>query len=393
MLNYDIFITRLFASAEKTGAPVSGTFELTPRCNLNCKMCYIHKSLKPNTTADFSLSQCVAEPENTEVAKCSGECTPQGEKSTEYWLSLAEEARNAGMLLLLLTGGEPLLRKDFREIYLGCRNLGLLVSVNTNGTLIDEDTVRFFKDNPPQRLNISVYGASPETYTELCGSKDAYQKVINAVKALKEAGVNIKLNYTLTPYNKHDALKVADFAEEVGVPIQAATYSFPPVRACGEVVRLSPKSAAQEHFGWQLHRLGDEKMQKYLDYIYDGVGEFTEPPDGCLDESGERINCRAGSTSFWVTYDGRLTPCGMMTEPSLSLKNGFNASWGELRKRRENIILPVECKNCKLRRSCDMCAAVAFAETGRFGGVPRYACEKAREYRRLSQNFSQVRKK
>ena len=361
-INYDIFINQLFSKGTKMGTPLSGTFELTPRCTLNCKMCYIHRS--PNS--------CEA------IEK---------EKSTEWWLNLARDARKEGMLLLLLTGGEPLLRKDFEEIYLECRKMGFLVSVNTNGTLIDDEKIKFFAENPPQRLNITLYGTSPETYGELCGNADAFEKVIYAIKSLKEAGVNIKLNYTITPYNKDDMFKAYDIAKALDVPIQPVSYMFPPLRSSceGDTVRLSAEEAAQAHFQWQKHHFGDADFKKYLHYMKLGKTpeEFGEI---CVDKTGEKINCRAGSTVFWVTWDGKMTPCGMMVTPSVEI-NDFNAAWNYIRAERGNIILPAECKNCSLRKSCDVCAAVTFAETGKYDGVPTYVCQKAKEYNRLCNNF------
>lgn len=361
-LNYDFFIKHLFAKGTERGTPISGTFELTPRCTLNCKMCYIHRS--PNSCEAI-----------------------EREKSTQWWLNLAREARKEGMLLLLLTGGEPLLRSDFEEIYLECRKMGFLVSVNTNGTLIDDKKVKFFAENPPQRLNITLYGTSEETYGNLCGDRTAFKKVIYAIKALKEAGVNIKLNYSINPYNKDDMLKAYDIAKALDLHIQPVSYMFPPLRASceGEAVRLTAQSAAQAHFDWQRHHLGDEDMKKYLNHIKMGESpeEFGEI---CVDKTGEKINCRAGSTVFWVTWDGKMTPCGMMVTPSVEIKD-FNAAWQYIRTERGNIILPAECKNCSLRKTCDVCAAVTFAETGKYDGVPTYVCEKAKAYNRLCKAF------
>ena len=358
-INYSVFIDSLFRQAGERGTPLSGAFELTSRCTLNCKMCYIHRS--PNSREALSA-----------------------EKSTEWWIDLARRAVSKGMFLLLLTGGEPLIRKDFEEIYLACRNMGLLVSVNTNATLIDERKVEFFAANPPQRLNISLYGTSPETYANLCGDGEAYGKVINAVKALKEAGVSVKLNYTITPYNKSDTLKVYDLAKELGVPIQPVSYMFPPLRSScrAETVRLSPEEAARAHFDWQSHHFSDPSdLRRFLEITQKGEAPAKPEPD-YFDSCGERIRCRAGLSSFWVTYDGKMTPCGMMVEPSVAIED-FDDAWNLIRAEREKIYLPAECKSCSLRKSCDICAAVSYAETGRFDGVPTYVCQKAKAYNKL----------
>ena len=357
-LTYDTLISRLFVKATQTGTPLAGTFELTSRCTLNCKMCYIHS--KAN----------------------DGEVI-QKEKSTKWWLDLAKKAQEAGTLLLLLTGGEPMLRQDFEEIYLACKKMGLLISINTNATLIDEKKIQLFKKNPPQRVNITLYGTSRETYGSLCGVPEAFDRVIWAIKALKEAGINIKLNYTVTPYNKDDVIKASDFAEELGVPIQTVTYMFPPLRACadcGEADRLSPEDAARVMINLQKHRLGDD-FNKFLEYK-DKNKKTPDYFDDC-EKEGERIKCRAGSTTFWVTWDGKMTPCGMMVEPASEIGEDFEKAWQKIRKEREEIILPPQCTNCEYKANCDICAAVSYAETGRFDGVPTYACEKAKAYERL----------
>ena len=182
-------------------------------------------------------------------------------------------------------------------------------------------------------------------------------------------------------------LKAYDIAKALDLHIQPVSYMFPPLRASceGEAVRLTAESAAQAHFDWQRHHLGDEDLKKYLNLTKMGESpeEFGEI---CVDKTGEKINCRAGSTVFWVTWDGKMTPCGMMVTPSVEIKD-FNAAWQYIRAERGNIILPAECKNCSLRKTCDVCAAVTFAETGRFDGVPTYVCEKAKAYNRICNRF------
>lgn len=73
-------------------------------------------------------------------------------------------------------GGEPLLYPAFRAVYLAVRKRGMIVTVNTNGTLLNEDWATFFAKNPPRRVNVTLYGASGETYKSLCGDETGYAK-------------------------------------------------------------------------------------------------------------------------------------------------------------------------------------------------------------------------
>lgn len=359
---YQLYSDYLFAKADKQGIPLSGTFELTARCNLDCRMCYIHKR------------------ENDPAAQ-------KDELSAQRWLALAEDCSKAGLLHLLLTGGEPLLRPDFKEIYTGCRRLGLMVSVNTNATLIDDRMAAFFAAEPPTRVNITLYGASAKTYETLCGDGSAYDRAVNAILALQSAGVLVKLNFSVTPYNYEDAEKIYAFAREHGLPIQTATYMFPPVRACEKgcfaADRLTPEEAAREQILYDRSRFSSDVLRERWEKQLSGM-EVADPDKECQELPTERIRCRAGSSTFWLTYDGCLRPCGMMTQPSANVAElGFSAAWQEIRAAREQILTPHQCSACTVRHACDQCAAVCLAETGEFTGVPHYLCEKTYAYLNL----------
>ena len=130
----------------------------------------------------------------------------------------------------------------------------------------------------------------------------------------------------------------------------------------------------------QKHRLGDD----FIDFLKYKQKESpkTDYFDDC-EKEGQRIRCRAGSTTFWVTWDGKMTPCGMMVEPVAEIGDDFGKAWQKIRKEREEIILPPECTNCEYKANCDVCAAVTYAETGKFNGLPTYVCEKAKAYAKL----------
>lgn len=90
---------------------------------------------------------------------------------------------------------------------------------------------------------------------------------------------------------------------------------------------------------------------------------------------GEPVLCRAGRSSFWLTWDGRMIPCGMMASPGTPvLEQGFSAAWRSVRTEVEAIRLPAACAGCALRRHCNLCAASCFAETGDYDRKPDYIC-------------------
>lgn len=350
----DALLAVLFAKADINKIPLGGSFELTPRCTLDCKMCYIHRKENDKSAVSF-------------------------EKDAKFWIDLAEKARDAGTLLLLLTGGEPMLRPDFDEIYVACKKLGLLVTVNTNATLIDDEKIRLFKEYPPHKINVTLYGASPETYGKLCGSEAAYHKVTEAIRKMVDAGIKVKLNYSITPANVDDIPAVNAFAKELGLQIQASSYMFSPTRGGACEFRLTPEEAAKAKLEWQKHNLDEDAFARLLE-------SDSSPPSGDV-MCSEPINCRAGTSTFWVTWEGRMSLCGMMAEPSVPITD-FTDAWQKISAESCKIYLPAECNGCEHRKKCDMCAAVAAAETGKSDCVPEYACKKAHEYAKLCKEIS-----
>lgn len=361
-----LLTTYLFSKAGAAKIPLSGTFELSPVCNFSCRMCYVRKSAGEVQHSERPLL------------------------TREQWLSIAEQARDAGMLYLLLTGGEPLLHPDFWEIYEKLVRMGLLVSVNTNGSLIDDAAIERFRALPPNRINITLYGASDETYESLCGAKGVYSKVTNTIERLKAAGLQVKLNGTLTPQNVGDLEKNIRWAEARGLLYEPAAYMFPPVRRdesmIGQNERFTPQQAA--YYDLLAYRLqhGEERYQNRLASIRRGA----IPPPGldehCVDPADGKIRCRAGKACFWITWDGWMTPCGMMTQPHADIvQSGFSAAWQEITERSAKVRLSGVCESCRNRELCHACAAMALAETGSADGIPRYLCHMAEAMKRLAE--------
>lgn len=325
------------------GVPIAGNFELTCRCNFNCRMCYVHQQ------------------------KITKE-----ELTAQQWIQLGKDFADKGMLYLLLTGGEPLLRKDFVEIYLGLRKLGLMVSVNTNASLVTDDVINAFKQSPPTRVNVTLYGGSEETYSNLCGVA-SYETVTKNIIRLKEAGVNVKINATINPYNAGDIDDIFAFGKDNDISVRATAYMYPPVRAeqNGELracKRFTPSEAARCMLRFREQYLTAQQMKNF-------VKPPLETEDECSAEGGP-MRCRAGRTAFWLTWDGRLLPCGMFPDEGYSVLDlGVDTAWDNVRRDVSQIVMPAECTSCVLKDRCGVCAANCIAENGNSRIKPEYICE------------------
>ena len=347
--------THLHTKGRRLGLPIAGNFELTARCNFNCPMCYVHMTQEQVDAAGKELT-------------------------AKQWLSIAKDARDAGMIFVLLTGGEPLIRKDFFEIYRGMKEMGLLISINTNGSMIQGKILEEFLKDPPFRFNISLYGGSNETYRTMCGLP-VYDRVKENIRALRQAGVQVSLNLSITPYNKEDIERIYRDAVELDVNVKASSYMYPSIRVNGEQYgcgnRLSPEEAAACSVRWDKARFTPEEFALRAEGMHNCEAAENE---GCPVEEGEGVRCRAGSTAFWMTWDGRMLPCGMMPGPTAyPLETGFDSAWEYIRRETAAIRTPAKCESCKYKPVCGVCAAVCVTETGKFDGVPEYVCRQTEE--------------
>ena len=361
--------TYLHSKGNKLGLPIAGNFELTARCNFNCPMCYVHMT-------DDQLRE-----------------TGKNELTAQQWLDIARAAKDRGMVFALLTGGEPLVRKDFFEIYDGMRKMGILISINSNGSMLKGAILERFLEAPPLRFNISLYGGSNDTYRSMCGLP-AYDQVKENIRRLRQAGVDVSLNLSITPYNKDDLVQIYADAVELDVNVKASSYMYPSVRVNGEQYgcgnRLSCAESAKYSVAWDLLRFPEEVFEQRAQKM----ARFQPiESDGCPVEVGEGVRCRAGSTSFWMTWDGRMLPCGMMTTPvAKPLEIGFDAAWEHIRNETAKIRTPAKCTKCDYKEICGACAAVYFTETGKFDEVPEYVCRRAEEIVRQTQKACEERK-
>lgn len=349
---------QLIAQAKEKNVPIIGQFELTPRCNLHCKMCYI----------------CT--PANDEISMIR-------ERTAAEWIQLAKDARDEGLLYLLLTGGEVFIREDFREIYEAISTMGFCIEIYTNGTMITPEIAKWLGRIPPSKIGVTIYGAAPETYERVCGDAGGFESAVRGIDLLLEQGITVDMKTTVVRGNTKDFDKLTAFAERRRIEFGVVNYITPrreglytdPVSE-----RLSPLEMAE--YECHVERYFEMKASKLL-----GKSEFEK----CSIDKENRINlinnnenspfyCAAGKCAFWVNWDGRMTPCGMIDKlVSFPFENGFSAAWKEIQNLCATVNVCEACSRCDIKDYCLACPASLECETGVFDKPAPYLCERAKQ--------------
>lgn len=318
--------------------PISGGINLTNRCNLKCVHCYIR---------DY---QC-------------GE-GQKPELDTDRILSILDEAVAAGCLFFLITGGEPLLHPDFSVIYAHARRLGMLVSVFTNGTLIDQSHIKLFSELPPQFVEITLYGATKETFDLVAGVAGAYEACHKGIKKLIAGRIPFRLKTMLLTLNKDELGAMEEYADGLNVPFRFDPLITP--RLDGDLsplqYRVSPHEAV-------VAEMADpERAQKRVEY---------DKTLGKPYRAQYLYRCGTGTTSFFVDAYGGLQPCLMVTDSSVDLKKeSFAAAWktlGRIREIESQADLP--CRDCSELAYCGYCPPVMQLENGLAVNRESYICK------------------
>lgn len=344
----------LYQKASRKKVPLMGTFELSPVCNFACKMCYVRKTMAQISREGKSLIPA------------------------ERWLDLAKACKDAGMLFLLLTGGEPFLYPGFRELYTQLHEMGIVLYINTNGTMIDEETVRWLSRHAPARVNITLYGSSRDTYQRICGHADGYDRALNAIRMLKEAGIPVVINASMIPENADDLESIIETGKSLGINTRVATYMFPPMRRDRETEdsRFTPEQSAHMYMR-KLHCIMDP--QGYCQMLQRNTIPDESQSDSDWGSHQEFMRCRAGRSTFWVNWEGTMTACGMLDFPMTvyPFERPFRECWSSLTECVRTTPVLRGCAGCDKRHICNPCVAMIYGETGTVDQRAPYMCQLA----------------
>jgi MoaA/NifB/PqqE/SkfB family radical SAM enzyme len=343
----------LWDKLEGMRIPLSFDLEATARCNNNCRHCYIN--LPPGDKAAL-----------------------HDELTLDEISHIADQAVSLGSLWCLLTGGEPLLRKDFSDLYLMLKSKGLLVSVFTNACLITEKHIKLFRDFPPRDIEITVYGATEETYERVTRMPGSYAAFRRGLALLLEGGLKVDLKTMSLRSNWHELPAIADFCRERTKNF----FRFDPM------LHLRYDGNAQRNEEIRAERLSaeeiivideaDPKRSAALEKRC-STPEIAIPSQELTDRL---FQCSAGGDSFAVSYNGlfRLCPSLWQRDCLYDLRRGtLVEAWFDFTPRiravtSANPEFLETCRLCPLMNQCQWCPAHAHLECGRMDERCEYFC-------------------
>ena len=357
--NNDMTMEKMMMTrAARNQYPINGSLELLPLCNMNCDMCYVRL-------------------DHNEVEKRGGL------HSVEEWIDLAKQMADAGVLFLLLTGGEPLLFPGFKKLYMELKNLGMILTINTNGTLIDEEWADFFAKNRPRRINITLYGSDDTAYETLCHYPGGFEKTRKAIRLLREREIEVKINGSVTKENWKDVDAIYKIGKELDAPVHMDTYMLPGIKERNlpfeQQSRLNPEDAALAEIQTRKAEIVPEIFRQYAEQMT----AILKKQDMVY---SDQISCLAGNCSFTINWQGEMRPCVTLEEPSVPVfETGFLSAWQKISSESKTFHYHKKCTTCPYRPVCKICVASAYLETGSYDGIPEYLCRYAEEYARLLQ--------
>jgi radical SAM protein with 4Fe4S-binding SPASM domain len=334
------------AGLDRRHIPIEGTLETTYRCNLNCVHCYVNQPVGSREERERELG-------------------------LERLKQLVDEIVAEGTLFVLFTGGEVLVRPDFPELYLYARSKGLLITIFTNGTLVTDRIADLFAEARPDKVEISLYGMTPETYDRVTRVPGSFDKCMAGIKRLLERGIPLTLKTMALAWNHHEIEAMEAYAKSLGLVFRFDSSLNPRVD-CGanrnSELQLDPERALALDLG------SPERMEDFREFCE----RFTRP-DG--DYGTDRVyTCGAGQSSFTVDPHGKLQMCQLSRKSFHDLKRGsFAVGWHELfpmlraRTWQTNDV----CRKCSLMSLCGSCPGAAEMETGDIEGVVPAFCELA----------------
>lgn len=340
--------------------PLEGSLDLTYRCNNNCRHCWLRI---PSQAKE-----------------------KQNELSFEEIKIIVDEARQMGCRRWSISGGEPMLRPDFSEIFDYITGNSTSYSLNTNGTLITPKIAKLLKRKGAKM--VALYGATPDVHDHITRNPGSFEATMAGFRYLKEAGAGFTVQLIPMKDNYHQFPKMVELAQSLSRHYRVgAAWLY--LSACGnrkinqEIMRqrLEPKEVVQL----------DKPDLSYEEAL---------PETSCCQNRDDKdkhlfSSCIKSRRDFHIDPYGKMTFCCFLKDPALRYdlrKGNFKNCWDEfIPSLATKVKLTQEyektCGSCELRQDCRICPVYAYLEHSRFSAKIDYLCQVAGENRKFKQNW------
>ncbi|MCX5751004.1 MAG: radical SAM protein [Candidatus Saganbacteria bacterium] len=330
--------------------PIVVQMELTLRCPLHCQHCYA-EIYPPKEAIKHELS-------------------------TKQIKMIMDKCKAAGTVWFCFTGGDPLLRKDFIELYLYAKELGFITSVFTSLATLTPKILEAFKKSPPFDIETTLNAATSKTYKEVTQT-NLFEKQVGAIRALLKNNIPVRVKTQVTKQNVGEIDKIKELVESWGLKFRPSTMIH--ARLNGDThpcaIRLDPKDAIRINKNYGYFEEEESRQPREKLEVKDLIGK---------PNSNKLVGCAAGGHAFWVTVDGEMVICSTLRQPVYDLlKKGHTVEEGfyTLNKKVHSMCFKTQsrCRDCKYRRICKWCPARAYLETGSVEKSVDYYCLLAEE--------------
>jgi radical SAM protein with 4Fe4S-binding SPASM domain len=327
--------------------PMEVSIEMTRRCPLDCLHCYNNLPM--------------------------GDQAARAEEMTfEEHCRLLDELVEAGCLWILYSGGEIFARKDFLDIYTEAKKRGFLITLFTNGILINERIADHLAKFPPFSIEITLYGATRKTYEALTQVRGSFDRCMRAVDLLLERKLPLKLKTVPTSINQHEVYEMKRFSESRGVEFKFDPLVNPRID-CSQsplAVRLSPEEAVTLEFH-DTRRKNDYRRLAEED-LAAGAKE--------VGSEATRYFCGGGLNGCAVDPNGTMSICVISHQQGYNIReSSFREGWeGPMREiRAQKKTRPSICDRCQIQSLCSMCPANGELENGDPESPVEFLCQVA----------------
>ncbi|MBN1833354.1 MAG: heme b synthase [Deltaproteobacteria bacterium] len=323
-------------------------WEITRSCNLNCVHCRAASERGPYS----------------------------GELDTKKCLDILDQIVQTGKPIIILTGGEPLLRNDVFELARYGTDLGLRMVMATNGTLLTRAIVEEMTASGIKRVSISLDGAAPQEHDQFRKVPGAFQSALDGIELLKRGGVEYQINTTVTKHNLHQVDRILDLAIELGAVAHHLFLLVPTGRA-KEMIDQEIEASEYEKL---LHWFSDMRNKTPLHLKATCAPHYYRILRQEAHAKGEKVDfetygldavtrgCLGGVSFCFVSYEGVVQPCGYLELNCGDLKqSSFKSIWENSEvflRLRDFSAYKGKCGRCEYLKFCGGCRARAFESTG-----------------------------